>query len=53
MNLGFYEMAGDLPLINREVDLYRSFSAGRLIEEARSTFVTERSSTLIYKAAAK
>jgi predicted Zn-dependent peptidase len=49
MNLGFYEMLGDLDLINREVALYRSFTAGRLIEEARATFLSEQSSTLIYK----
>jgi predicted Zn-dependent peptidase len=53
MNLGFYEMLGDLPLINREVEIYRSFAAARLVEEARATFRPERSSTLIYKATAK
>jgi predicted Zn-dependent peptidase len=53
MNLGFYEMLGDLSLVNREVEIYRSFSAARLVEEARATFVPERSSTLVYKAAAK
>ena len=49
MNLGFYEMLGDLPLVNREVEIYRSFNADRLMEEARATFRPERSSTLIYK----
>jgi predicted Zn-dependent peptidase len=53
MNLGFYEMLGDLPLVNRELELYRSFSADRLAAEARATFRPERSSTLIYKAIAK
>jgi predicted Zn-dependent peptidase len=51
MNLGFYEMLGDLDLINREVALYRSFTAERLADEARATFAAEHSSTLIYKAA--
>jgi predicted Zn-dependent peptidase len=51
MNLGFYEMLGDLALVNREVELYRSFTAERLAEEARATFRPERSSTLIYKSA--
>lgn len=65
MNLGFYAMLDYLPekgvagggtgnglaLINREVDIYRSFSAAELVKEARATFVPERSSTLIYKAA--
>ncbi len=49
MNLGFYEMLGDLPLINREVDIFCSFTAARLVDEARATFIPERSSTLIYK----
>jgi predicted Zn-dependent peptidase len=51
MNLGFYEMLGDIGLINREVDIYRSFTASRLAEEARAMFEPSRSSTLIYKAA--
>jgi predicted Zn-dependent peptidase len=53
MNLGFYEMLGDIELINREVELYRSFSAQRLTGEARAVFIPERSSTRIYKAASK
>ncbi len=51
MNLGFYAMIDDLPLINREVEIYRSFTAAELAAEARATFVPEKSSTLIYKAA--
>jgi len=50
MNLGFYEMLGDLPLINRETELYRSLTPDELIEFSRATFRTENSSTLIYKA---
>ncbi len=49
MNLGFYAMIDDLPLINREVEIYRSFTAAELAAEARATFVNERSSTLVYK----
>ena len=49
MNLGFYEMLGDLPLINREVDIYRSYTAADLAEESRAMFSPERSSTLIYR----
>ncbi len=49
MNLGFYDMLGDLPLINREVDIYRSYTSADLIEEGRATFTPERSSTLIYR----
>ena len=50
MNLGFYDMLGDLPLINREVGIFRSFGAEELAREARETFLPERSSTLIYLA---
>jgi predicted Zn-dependent peptidase len=49
MNLGFYEMLGDLELVNREVDIYRSYSAAELCAEAIETFRPERSSTLVYK----
>lgn len=49
MNLGFYAMLGDLPLVNREVEIYRSFEAQELMAEAVATFRPERSSTLIYK----
>jgi predicted Zn-dependent peptidase len=48
MNLGFYAMLDDLELINREVEIYRSFSAAELAAEARATFAAERSNTLIY-----
>jgi predicted Zn-dependent peptidase len=47
MNLGFYEMLGEVSLINREVEIYRSFTAARLLDEAAATCAPERSSTLI------
>lgn len=50
MNLGFYEMLGDLPLINREVEIYRSLTPERLMECAAEVFVPECSSTLVYRA---
>lgn len=50
MNLGYYEMIGDLPLINREVDIYRSLSADDVADFSRRTFRQENSSTLIYRA---
>lgn len=50
MNLGYYEMIGDLPLINREVDIYRSLSADNVADFSRRTFRQENSSTLIYRA---
>ncbi len=50
MNLGFYEMLGDLELINREVDLYRSVTEASIRDFARRIFRFENSNTLIYKA---
>ena len=50
MNLGYYEMIGDLPLINREVEIYRSLSAEDVADFSRRTFRPENSSTLIYRA---
>lgn len=51
MNLGYYEMIGDLPLINREVEIYRSLTAGDVADFSARTFRKENSSTLIYRAA--
>ena len=50
MNLGFYEMLGDLNLINREVDAYRAVTADAVMDFCRRTLQPERSSTLIYRA---
>lgn len=50
MNMGFYEMLGDLPLINREVELYRSIGQERIFDFSRRILRPENSSTLIYKA---
>ncbi|MBR4995940.1 MAG: insulinase family protein [Alistipes sp.] len=50
MNLGYYEMIGDLPLINREVETYRSLSAADIASFAERIFRKENSSTLIYRA---
>lgn len=50
MNLGFYEMLGDLDLVNREVGAYRSVSPEHILDFCRRTFRSECSSTLIYKA---
>ncbi|MFI3316935.1 MAG: pitrilysin family protein [Rikenellaceae bacterium] len=49
MNLGFYDMAADLSLINREVDIYRSITPEAIIEFSRRMLRHERSSTLIYR----
>lgn len=50
MNLGYYEMIGDLSLINREVEIYRSLTSGDISDFASRTFRKENSSTLIYRA---
>ena len=42
MNLGFYEMLGDLPLINREVEIYRSVTAETAADFCRRTFRPEK-----------
>ncbi len=48
MNLCFYEMLGDIELINREIDNFRSITAEELRAEASELFVPENSSTLFY-----
>lgn len=50
MNLGYYEMIGDLSLINREVEIYRSLTSGDISDFALRIFRKENSSTLIYRA---
>ncbi|MFR9602382.1 MAG: pitrilysin family protein [Rikenellaceae bacterium] len=49
MNLGFYSMIGDLTIINREVDIYRSLDSDQIKEFCKRTFTPERSNTLIYR----
>jgi len=53
LNLSFYEMLGDLDLINREVSLYRAIDAERIQTCCRRIFRPENSSTLVYRAASK
>lgn len=50
MNLGFYEMLGDLDLINREVDLYRGVDEQMIRDFSQRLFRPENCSTLIYRA---
>ena len=49
MNLGFYAMTGNLELINKEADIYRSITREEVAEFATKTFTVENSSTLIYR----
>ncbi len=50
MNLGFYEMLGDLELINRETELYRAVTKEQIRDFCRRTLREENGSTLIYNA---
>ncbi len=50
MNLGYYSMIGDLPLINREIAIYRSLTKEQIADFSRNAFTQENSSTLIYRA---
>ncbi len=50
MNLGYYAMTGDIDLVNREIELYRSVTRDEAAEFARRTFTRDNSSTLIYRA---
>lgn len=50
MNLGFYAMTGDLELINKEADIYRSITREEVAEFATKVFTSQNSSTLIYRA---
>ncbi|MBQ2844253.1 MAG: insulinase family protein [Alistipes sp.] len=50
MNLCYYDFLGDLELINREIEEYRSIDAERIFEFTRRIFRAENSSTLIYRA---
>lgn len=50
MNMGFYKMTGDLSLINREVEIFRSMGDAQIRDFSSRIFTKERSNTLIYKA---
>ena len=50
MNLGFYAMTGDIELINREADIYRSITRDEAAQFATKVFTSKNSSTLIYRA---
>lgn len=50
LNLCFYAMIGDIALINREAEIYRSLTEAEVHDFARRTFDIRNSSTLIYRA---
>ncbi|MFR9649634.1 MAG: pitrilysin family protein [Rikenellaceae bacterium] len=49
MNLGFYQMASKLDIINSEVDIYRTINAERIFEFSHRLLTEQRSNTLIYR----
>lgn len=53
MNLCYYEMLGDISLINSEIDKYKSVTPQELTDMAKRLFRKENSSTLIYKSNVK
>ena len=53
MNLGYYSMIGDMSLINREVEIYRSLSKEEVADFSQRIFTADNSSTLIYRAKSK
>ena len=50
MNLGFYEMTGDLELINCEAGIFRSITREDVMDFSSRCFTPNNSSTLIYRA---
>ncbi|MDR2937252.1 MAG: insulinase family protein, partial [Rikenellaceae bacterium] len=49
MNLGFYDMLGELPLINAEVERYKAVTANDVMISSQRVFREANSCTLIYK----
>ncbi len=50
MNIAYYEALGDITLLNREVDIYRSITPQEIMQGARDLFNRKKSNTLRYKA---
>ncbi len=50
LNLCFYAMTGDITLLNREAEVYRSLTRDEIMEFSRRCFDQHNSSTLIYRA---
>ena len=53
LNLGFYDFSGDITLINREAEIYRSLTREQVMAFAARRFTERNSSTLIYRATQK
>jgi predicted Zn-dependent peptidase len=49
MMLGYYEMLGNIDLINNELDYYKAITADDIMQVSKNVFSDERCSTLYYK----
>lgn len=50
LNMCYYNMLGDMSLLNGEVAIFRAITVDQIMQTAQQVFQPERSSTLIYKA---
>ncbi len=48
MNLAYYELLGDVSIINKEVEIYRRATCADLAQCAREVFTKENSTTILY-----
>lgn len=48
MNMGFYDMIGDIDLMNREIEIYRSITSDEIAQVSTQIFTAENSTTLLY-----
>ena len=48
MNLCFYDMLGDIDLVNTELSVYRAITSDDIMQTANRIFIPENSSTLLY-----
>lgn len=49
MNMGFYQMLGDLDSMNRDIEVYNSVTKEEIAECSKALFRPENCSTLIYR----
>lgn len=49
MNIGYYDMIGDIDYINRELECYKAVTKEKIATTATELFNKEQSSTLIYR----
>ena len=47
LNLSYYSMLGNLPLLNDELDIYRAIDPAQIMDTSQNIFAAQQSSTLI------